>query len=257
MSGECVINQFLESVMSYRWLKPAFVLALGLNISASFAAEQHEGDIQPWKVGNQILTNGDVFEADFGDFSFGPFRTKNPGFDADTDLGALGAGNWLRIQGVGSLKFWNGSSWLDSTPNGEHIELEDAQGKVTTFSASGVTNPIGVIDAIDGNGDLHSHLDISIKNASNALGGNVGAYWVTLQLLETAPDDETAPDALDTVFAASAPFSIIFNRGLRHDYYEAAVSASLAAVPVPSAVWLFGSAVVGLVSVRRRRFTVA
>ncbi|OAH96411.1 hypothetical protein A1332_22610 [Methylomonas methanica] len=247
MSGQCVINQFLESVMGYQWLKPTFVLVLGLNISVSFAADQHQGDIQPWKVGSQVFTNGDVFEADFGDLPGGAYRTDDPGFDADTALGAFGAGNWLRFQGLDSLKFWNGSSWSNTVLNGEHIEFEDVLGNVATFSTSGVTNAIGVIDQLDSAGDLHSHLDMSIRNAGNSLGGSVGAYWVTLQLFETAPD------SLVPVSAASAPFSIIFNRGLASADFETAVSATLAAVPVPSAVWLFGSALFGLVSAGRRR----
>lgn len=231
--------------MRNHWLKPALLLALGLNISSAFAAtdHQHMGDIQPWKVGGQIYTNGSVFEADFGDISGGLYSTDDPGIDADTAKGAFGAGNWLRFQGLGSLKFWDGSIWSNTVPNGEYIEIEDALGNTTTFTTSGVSNPIGVIDQLDSGGDLHSHLDMTIKNASNVKGGSIGAYWIMMELFETAPD------SLDPVSMASAPFSIIFNRGLGHEAFETAVSA----VPVPSAVWLFGSALMGLLSARRSR----
>lgn len=239
--------------MRKQWVQPAIMLALSLNIfSASAAEHQHEGDVQPWKVGSQVYTNGELFEADFGDLPGGLFRTDDPGFDVDTALGAFGAGNWLRFQGLGSLSFWDGSSgssdssWSNTVLNGEYIQFEDVLGNQTTFSTSGVSNPVGVIDQLDSAGDLHSHLDMSIRNASNALGGSVGAYWVTLQLFETAPY------SLVPVSDFSAPFSIIFNRGMQTAAFETAVSAALAPVPIPSAIWLFGSAVVGLVVSRRR-----
>lgn len=236
--------------MRKQWVQPAIMLALSLNIFSASAADQHEGDVQPWRVGSQVFTNGILFEADFGDLPGGLFRTDDPGFDVDTALGAFGTGNWLRFQGVGSLNFWDGSSWSNTVLNGEHIEFEDVLGNLTTFSTSGVTNPVGVIDQLDSAGDLHSHLDMSIRNASNALGGSVGAYWVTLQLFETAPD------SLVPVSDFSAPFSIIFNRGMQTADFESAVSAAFAPVPIPSAIWLFGSTVIGLVFSGRRRSSV-
>lgn len=224
---------------------PAVALALGLSVSNVHAA-QHLGDIQPFKVAGQIYTNGDLFAADLGDLYGGLYKTNNPGFDADTDKGALGASNWLQLQGLGSLKFWDGSTWSNSVLNGEYIEIEDALGSIMTIGADGVTNPFGVIDELDASGDLHSHLKMSIKDASNALAGNVGAYWIDLTILETAAFGSTP------VSSASAPFSIIFNRGLAEVDFENAVSA-VAAVPVPGAVWLFGSALAGLVAAGRKR----
>jgi hypothetical protein len=224
---------------------PVVALVLGLSISNVNAA-QHLGDIQPFKVDGQIYTNGDLFAADFGDLFGGFYRTNNPGFDADTDEGAFGAGNWLQLQGLGSLKFWDGSTWSNSVPNGEHVEIEDALGSIITFSASGVTNPFGVIDELDASGDLHSHLKMSIKNAANVLGGSVGAYWIELAIFETLAEGSTS------VSTASAPFSIIFNRGLAEVDFDNAVSA-VTAVPVPGAVWLFGSALAGLVAAGRKR----
>ncbi|MCQ8104837.1 hypothetical protein NP590_12040 [Methylomonas sp. SURF-2] len=231
------------------WLAPALVLSLGFSSAKAFAAEQHDGDIQPWKaVDGQVIVNGEWFEADFGDFAGGLYKTKNPGFDADTDKGAFAVGNWLWFSGLNSLQYWNGSAWLNTVPNGEYIELTDALGNNTVFSADGVQNPNGVIDAFDSAGDLHSHLEMSIRNASNALGGSVGAYWITLQLFETLPES-TSP-----VAAASTPFHILFNRGLAHVDFELAVAAASAApVPLPGAVWLFVPALTGLLGFGRRK----
>jgi len=232
--------------MSNLWLKPAMILGLSINLSAPLAAEQHDGDIQPWKQGGQIELNGTLFEADFGDLSGGAYRTDDPGYDADTALGAFGAGNWLWFEGIGSLQFWDGSAWSNSVLNGEYIEIEDALDNTSVFSADGVSNGAGVIGQFDSDGDIHEHLDMAIRNASNALGGSVGAYWITLQLFETVADSQTP-------LAISASYDIIFNRGLASADFEAAVSAATAPVPLPAAVWMFGSALMGWLYTGRRR----
>lgn len=233
--------------MRNQWLKPVLLLGLSLNLSSAFAADQHAGDIQPWLENGQIQLNANLFEADFGDLSGGLYRTDDPGFDANTTLGAFGAGNWLWFQGLNSLKFWDGASWSNSVPNGEHIQIDDALGNTSVFTTSGTTNPAGVIGEFDTFGDIHEHLDMSIYNASNSLGGTVGAYWITLQLFETLPE---TPAAL----RSSASFDIIFNRGLNTVAFEAAVAqAAVSSVPLPATVWMFVSALMGWLSLGRRR----
>ncbi|MCQ8130838.1 hypothetical protein [Methylomonas rivi] len=233
--------------MQKQWLKHVLVLGMSLNLSVAAAAEQHAGDIQPWKVGNDIYVNASFFEADFGDLPGGLFNTDDPGYDTDTAQGAFGAGNWLRFAGLGTLQFWDGSIWSNTLPNGEHIVIEDVLGEATTFTGAGVTNPVGVIDQLDAAGDLHSHLDFTIFNAGNNPGGSVGAYWITLQIFETAAE------SLQPIGNASTPFSIFFNRGLSHEAFEFAVESAVSAVPLPSALWLFGSAIVGVMSMVKRR----
>lgn len=230
--------------MRNQWLKPALLLAMSLNLPTAFAADEHQhaGDIQPRLENGQIKLNATLFEADFGDLGGGLYSTDDPGFDADTDHGAFGGGNWLWFQGLSSLKFWNGSSWTNVLANGEYIEIEDAVGNTATFTGTGVDNPTGVVGQFDSAGDIHEHLDFTIYNSSNVKGGSVGAYWITLSLFESAANSTTP-------LASSETFSIIFNRGLSHEAYESAVSA----VPVPAAFWMFGSAFLGWLSVVRGR----
>lgn len=224
-------------------MPPALGMALALGSTLALAAvDQHAGDVQPWVQGGKVQVNANVFEADFGDLAGGPFRTDDPGYDADTAKGAFGAGNWLWYQAVGTLKYWNGTSWSQATPNGEHIVIDDALGNSTEIRGSGVTTPLGVIGQFDAGGDVHEHLDFALRNSSAALGGSVGAYWIMLQLIETAPNSTTP------LSTPSDPFHIVFNRGLSTPAFEAAV----AAVPVPAAVWLFGSALAGLARFGRR-----
>lgn len=235
--------------MRTQLLKPGLVLALAAAFSPTHAADQHADDIQPWKVDGQVIVNGEWFEADFGDLSGGLYRTDDPGYDANTELGAFGAGNWLWFSGLNSLQFWNGSVWSDTVPNGEHIELTDALGNVTTFNTSGVQNASGVIGQFDDVGDIHEHLDMAIRNASNALGGSAGAYWITLQLFESLAESSTP-----LANSSSTPFHILFNRGLAHADFELAVEAASAApVPLPGAVWLFAPAIAGLLSFGGRK----
>jgi len=226
-----------------KFILPAVALAISFSVSTVYAADQHAGDVQPWKSGGQVYTNGNLFEGDFGDLAGGLYKTDDPGYDADTAQGAFGANNWLWFNGLGSLKSWNGSAWSNSVPNGEYVTIDDALGNTSTFSAGGVANPLGVIGAFDGAGDLHEHLDFSIFNASNALGGSIGAYWIDLQLVETLANNSTP------VSTASAPFSIIFNRGLAEVEFENAVSA----VPLPAAVWMFGAGLMGMLHLNRRK----
>ncbi len=193
--------------------------------------------------------NATLIEANFGDLAGGAYVTDDPGFDADTAKGAFGAGNWLQFQGLATLKFWDGDSWNATVPNGEHVEIKDALENVTTFSTTGVSNPFGVIGQLDAGGDLHEHLDFSIKNTSNVLGGSVGAYWISLNLLETSPESTIA---LNT---PSEVANIVFNRGLNAAAYEAAV-AGVSAVPVPAALWMFGSGMLALLGVNRRKLLV-
>jgi hypothetical protein len=228
-------------------LKMVLAAALVSQMATANAEGLHEGDVNPWKVGAEIYLNATVFEADFGDFSGGPFRTSNPGFDVDTAQGPFGVGNVLRYEALGALQFWNGSIWSNALPGNEKLSIVDALDETTVFSATGVSNPIGVIDAIGPDGGLHSHLQFSLRNASNALGGSVGAYWISFQLFETAAFSD------ESLTQASAPISIFFNRGMDHEDFDLAIDNAVSAVPLPPSIWMFGSALMGMLSLVKRR----
>jgi hypothetical protein len=145
------------------------------------------------------------------------------------------------------LQFWNGSIWSNNLPGNETLSIEDALGETTVFSATGASNPIGVIDQIDTAGGVHQHLQFSLRNAANQLGGSVGAYWISFQLFETAAD------SLEPLTQASAPISIFFNRGMDHEDFDLAIDNAVSAVPLPSSLWMFGSALMGMLSLVKRR----
>lgn len=201
-------------------------IILSMLISSIVVAEnndpdQHEGDIQPWRIGAEIFLNNHIFEADFGDLPGGTFNTDDPGIDVNVAKGSFTPGNWLRFQPVGQLLFWNGSEWVPTVPNGERIELKDAQDQIISFrSDGGVDNKSAVIGEIDSEGGLHDHLDFSIYDASNTLSGSVGAYRIQVRLFETKPQNDLS------VSIATSPISIVFNRGLEQDKFELAIAAA-------------------------------
>ena len=196
-----------------------FVLSL-FSISAIAQAHVHEGDIQPWKIGAEIFVNSNLFEPDFGDIGGGLYTTDEPGFDVNIAKGAFTPGNWLRFQPVGQLQFWNGTEWSTTAPNGERIEITDALGNAISYRTDGVSNTPAVIGEIGSDGGMHEHLKMSIFDASNALGGSVGAYRIQLKLFESKANSDTS------VSIATSPITIVFNRGLEHDKFELAVSAA-------------------------------
>lgn len=200
-------------------LTMTFVLSL-FSISAIAQAHSHEGDIQPWKIGAEIFVNSNLFEPDFGDIGGGLYTTDEPGFDVNIAKGAFTPGNWLRFQPVGQLQFWNGAEWSAIVPNGERIEITDALGNAISYRSDGVSNTPAVIGEIGSDGGLHEHVEMSIFDASNALGGSVGAYRIQLKLFESQANSDTS------VSIATSPITIVFNRGLEHDKFELAVSAA-------------------------------
>jgi hypothetical protein len=183
-------------------------------------AHLHEGDIQPWRIGAEIFVNSNLFETDFSDPRGGPFVTGSPGVDVNVAKGAFTPGNWLRFQPVGQLLYWNGTEWSPHVPNGERIDIIDALGNTISYNAGAVSNIPAIIGQIDSSGGLHEHLDFSIFDASNVLGGSPGAYRIQLKLFESQANSDISTSI------ATSPISIVFNRGLEHENFEQAVSAA-------------------------------
>lgn len=196
------------------------MLVFSLFCSSSVAQDLHGGDIQPWKIGAEIFLNSDLFEPDFGDIGGGLYTTDEPGFNVNIAKGAFTPGNWLRFQPVGQLQFWNGTEWSTTAPNGERIEITDALGNAVSYRTDGVSNTPAVIGEIGSDGGLHEHVEMSIFDASNALGGSAGAYRIQLKLFESKANSDIS------VSIATSPITIVFNRGLEHDKFELAVSAA-------------------------------
>ncbi|MBX9605015.1 MAG: VPLPA-CTERM sorting domain-containing protein [Gammaproteobacteria bacterium] len=234
----------------------ALTCALALAAAPLVSAEPHEGDVHPLlpcataKAGCTIelddlddkpqdaATGYAIFEADFGDFPT-LFSTDDPGFEHEA--GQFIPGTILGLTAVAGLEFWNGSQWLSAPPAGETVTIKDAQENLLVIGAGAPPLGTALIGQVDAAGDLHRHIDYLVTS-----GASVGAYLITLQLVGLEDDLVTS------IYGASLPFMILFNRGLAVDDFEAAVAARTAPIPLPAGVWLLGSGLAALGITRRR-----
>lgn len=226
------------------------VLAALVSGTASAQVHEHEGDILPTVVGGQLATEGDrpidaltgakIYEGDFGDLGGGPRATDDPGYDHQDGL--LLPGSLLGIRGMGVLEYWDGNTWSTAAA-GTTVSIEDALGSLISFSSAGVDNPNGYLGQVSPTGTLHEHVDMSIS-----AGAATGAYGFFVRLFgETSLTDPTAP------YADSAPFMLVMNYGLSEALFEAGVDARVAPVPLPAAVWLLLSGLMGMGAIARRQ----
>lgn len=127
--------------------------------------------------------------------------------------------------------------------------------KIYTTGAFGQPAPSGTVDSAAGTIDVN----LSSLRGEFTL-GSYGTYDFALWPLTTPPSGGTTYDGSSGAFGLSwtVPFSFTTS-GL----YPFAVSGNLSvdlggsvsAVPIPAAVWLFASGLLGLAGLARRRFT--
>ncbi|OAI19558.1 MULTISPECIES: PKD domain-containing protein [Methylomonas] len=264
---------------SIRWSAPAKALACLLTIAAAPAQAVHldveiwgEGDAMragfcrtPGAVGcdltqligslnlpaNTLPVEGAsgqmIFLTDFRDFSGGPYKTPNPGFQAVE--GALDAGELVSYQALGSLEYWNPASraW-EAAPSNVRVKLAgaidpdfvitdynqcggqlfcfadgfDTQTAVTLFTGVGIAGKAQmVIDATNVRGSLHTHLNFFLENAQGTLGGPIGAYLLEMRVLSNRRGQP------------ATPIYVLFNAGLTTADFSEALLARIDTLPPP------------------------
>lgn len=233
-------------------LLAALSTSAGLLLSASAFAQHADIDVE--LIANKLVVDGHaltqfgtgfkIFEGNFGDLGGGPHKTDDPGVQMPD--GSFLAGQQLWYQASGVLKFWNGSTW-GAPALGKNFTIQDTVGGETFISASGVTNPFGVVDAADVGGGIHTHIDFLVSNVG-ALPSPAGAYMVTLTMTSRGVDGMSATGYLD-----SDPFLLVFNHGLSGENFETAVQALAVPEPGAYAMLLAGLALIAPAARRRRR----
>ncbi|WP_150046226.1 PKD domain-containing protein [Methylomonas rhizoryzae] len=187
-----------------------------------------------------------VYLTDFRDFSGGPYKTPNPGFQAVD--GALEAGELVNYQALGILEYWNPETraWQPAPAN-VRVKLAgaidpayvitdynqcggqlfcfadgfDNQTAVTLFTGSGIAGKAQmVVDAANNSGSLHTHLNFFLENPQGTLGGPVGAYLLELQV------------GSNRRIQSSTPFYVLFNAGLSTEDFSAALLERIETLPV-------------------------
>lgn len=224
------------------------VLALaGFSPALAIAGGDHAGDIAVSALAGKLVIGGDhfethgltgfnIYEANFGDLSGGPWVTKDPGFQ--TQGGAtLTPGALISFEGLGTLSFWNGTAW-NVAQAGVGVSVADVyQDALTTWNAVGVTaGETAYVAEVSLGGTIHDHLKMSVTPNAAA-----GAYLIAMRL--------SSADYL-----SSDSFYIVFNRGLSEAAFESSVDALVAApVPEPSSYALLLAGLFGVGLVVRRR----
>ena len=212
--------------------------------SANAAPHAHAGDVDSVfedgviaiETGISLTNGGFLFETEFGELG-NPYGTDEPGFVLDD--GSFSSGNVLGFEVQSVLNFWDGVSW--EATGSDSVSLIDTLDETTTVSATGIINPVGVIDEADSEGGVHTHIDFAINESAAT-----GAYLVELVLKGFT--DAT----LTNSFTASDSIFIAFNYGLDEEAYELSVDAlGISEVPVPAA-WLFLASGLGALVLGRR-----
>ena len=203
-----------------------------------------------------FATGNAIYEAEFGENVLLPHQTDEPGF-ASEDPGPFAPDTYVRYRTHGSLMFWDGLSWDAADPSVSlHVLGNFFEDSIYT-NAGLFGDATGLVGVTDIDGGLHSHVEFCVENqglvgcpdSPAEIAANtpaIGAYLIEMSLFGT---DATGSTVL---LGDSDPFFIAFNNGLSEVAFEEGIEA-LTAVPVPAAVWLFGSGLLGLVGVARRK----
>jgi PKD repeat protein len=192
-----------------------------------------------------------IFLSDFRDFSGGPNKTPNPGFQSVEQ--ALDANELISYEAMGVLEYWNSKSlaW-EPAPATVRIRLAgaidpafiitdfnqcggqlfcfapgyDPKNSFTLFSGSGISGLSQmVIDATNNQGSLHTHLNFFLENQQGVLGGPVSAY-----LLELRVFSKKRLQASDSIL-------VMFNAGLSTEQFSKALMARIDSLPPPPLVY--------------------
>lgn len=120
--------------------------------------------------------------------------------------------------------------------------------RIYSTGAFGMPAPSGTVDTVGGT--INVDFSSLRANVTSRLG-----YWDMALLLPTTPPAEGTYNPGTGAFALtwSNPFSITLDSRLINGTASVSLSGTATLVPVPAALWLLGSGLLGLVGIARRR----
>jgi len=102
---------------------------------------------------------------------------------------------------------------------------------------------------VPNNGVLNGTINLATLTAADADWGNIGAFWLTYQGFNHSPTENYTQPAPGISYPDT-----FAEWDVRVD--DIVLGAPVAAVPVPGAIWLFGSAMLGMIGYGRKRAAV-
>lgn len=241
--------------MKSGFYKAALAGLLAVWVQSASAQHLHAGDIELsvtfgalGVAGYHELEYGTgipIFEGSLSTLAPGPrYVATNPGFDSEPGTFQTTDIVYVRPAPIGGtgLDFWNGSGWQDATPRSERLVLTDSLLDTATFDAAGFTQSAFFQGALwpEADGAIHQHFTFTLLDTPAGLPGPTpGAYRILLQA--------SSPN-----YAPSAPFYIVFNRGLGDEQFEEAIHAMAVPEPGTYAMLGLGLGVIALVARRRK-----
>lgn len=215
--------------------------AVGCDLAQLIASLQ----LPPNTLPTDGATGKMIFLTDFRDFSGGPNKTPNPGFQAVQN--ALNPGELIRYRALGILQYWDTTSrtW-NPAPANVRIKLAGGvdpglvitdynqcggqlfcfagtgnQSAVTLYRGTGVSGSAEmVVDAGNNQGSMHTHLNWFLENNAGVIGGPIGAYMLEMQILS---NQRSQP---------SESFYVMFNGGLALADFSEALLDRVSSFPV-------------------------
>lgn len=187
----------------------------------------------------------------------GNYAMNGPGGSYNGTMTWLSVNNWVNNLEFNGITGWRLPTALDTgaagkdysysgTDTGYNVQTTDG---TTVYSemASLYYDTLGNIAAIDVNGDTPAGFDGTYNSGPFTDFGNIASYWVA-----------SATDP--TSVANSWVFAVNGSSGAQLDPYNYGSFAAMvvhdgdiSAVPVPAAVWLFGSGLIGLSGLAKRK----
>jgi len=187
----------------------------------------------------------------------GNYLQNDPGGYYAGTANWINVNNWVSSLEINGITGWRLPTALDTGPTGKDYSYSGTDTGYNVQTTDGSTvysemaslyyDTLGNIAAIDINGNTPAGFDGTYNSGPFSEFGNIASYWVA-----SATDPSSAANSW--VFAVNGSSGAQVDP-LNTGSFAAMVvlDGDISAVPVPAAVWLFGSGLIGLAGFAKRK----